>query len=129
LAHAVVGLAVLGVVVLACAALAALVHVAIRPRSTDDVRPAAALRELEPRGGRHRFHARLFDAVVLLSVWNAGLALLAVFAVAHVDAATSGARVPAGFVSGALVTTTWWLWRRGALRWPASPLDVEERDG
>jgi hypothetical protein len=126
LAHAVVGTAILGLVVLGGAGLAAALHVALRPRSTDDVRPSSALRDLEPRGGRQRFHVRLFEVVVLLAAWATGLPVLAVYTVV---ARTEGVRASALVVALALGLVTWWAWRRGTLRAPNPASEAEAHDG
>ena len=130
MAHAVLGLAFLAVAVVTAAALVALLHTALRPRSTSDVRVASALRELEPRGGRHRFHTRIFEVTVMLAAWSVCLPILALWATSRDDVASAGdARATALFVGGVLAVTTWWCWRRGALRWPSSVSDAERSDG
>lgn len=96
--------------VVGAAALLGALHQALRPRDLV-ARSATALRELEPRGGRHRFHIRLFEVVAMASACIAGLGALSVV--------ITGPH-PSGMVTwvggGALVVAMWWSWRRGALR-------------
>lgn len=74
-------------------------------------RSATALRELEPRGGRHRFHTRLFEAVALASACISGLGVLLIYAAAP-EAEPALPMVGGGAVGVAV----WWAWRRGSLR-------------
>lgn len=96
--------------VLAAAAFLTLAHRALRPKEIN-ARSATALRELEPRGGRHRFHARLFETIALASTCMSALGLLLV-------AAATPEAEPAVLVvgGGAIAAAVWWAWRRGALR-------------
>jgi hypothetical protein len=86
------------------------VHVLVRPRDLQ-ARSATALRELEPRGGRHRIHVRLVELIVLASVFASGTG--AVLALAGA-AAPIGLPVVVGGLS--LWLSLWWAWRRGSLR-------------
>jgi hypothetical protein len=96
--------------VLAAAAFLTLAHRALRPKEMH-ARSATALRELEPRGGRHRFHARLFEAIALTSACMSALGVLLV-------AAATPEAEPSVLVvgGGAVAIAVWWAWRRGALR-------------
>lgn len=96
--------------VIAAGALFAGVHRALRPKEMN-ARSATALRELEPRGGRHRFHVRLFEVIALACACTAGLGVLLMFA-----AAQTGNPVLPLVGGGALLVAAWWAWRRGALR-------------
>ena len=91
------------------AALVAL-HRAMRPKELH-ARSATALRELEPQGGRHRFHVRLFEVVALASACTAGVGALLMFASS--TSPHAGISVVGG---GSLLVAVWWAWRRGALR-------------
>lgn len=96
--------------VLAGAALLGGLHRLLRARQIH-ARSATALRELEPRGGRHRFHVRLFEVMALSSAGTAGLGALLLFA------AAPGADPTLPVVGGgALLVAVWWAWRRGTLR-------------
>jgi hypothetical protein len=85
-------------------------HVLIRPREIN-ARSATALRELEPRGGRHRFHVRLFEVVALACACTAAIGVLLVFAAA--PEAEAALPIIGG---GSMLVAVWWAWRRGALR-------------
>lgn len=86
------------------------VHLVVRPRDLQ-ARSATALRELEPRGGRHRFHVRLVEQLVLAAAFASGSGAALALA-----GATSrpGPAVALGVAS--LAVALWWAWRRGALR-------------
>ncbi len=86
-------------------------HVLLRPKEMN-ARSATALRELEPRGGRHRFHVHLFEVIALACAGTAGLGVLLVFAAGPAD----DAALPVLVGGGALLTAVWWAWRRGTLR-------------
>jgi hypothetical protein len=96
--------------VLAGAGFAWGVHVLVRPRDLQ-ARSATALRELEPRGGRHRIHVRLVELIVLAAVFASGTG--AVLALAGAGAPI-GVPVIVGGLS--LWLSLWWAWRRGSLR-------------
>ena len=86
-------------------------HRALRPTEMN-ARSATALRELEPRGGRQRFHARLFEVLILACAFLAGTGAFLIAAAAHLQAVP-----PAPAAGGAaLLVALWWSWRRGALR-------------
>ena len=104
--------AFVGVFVVAVAALMYGAHVLLRPREMI-ARSATALRELEPNGGRHRFHVRLFEVIALACACVAGLGVLVMFAAAPSSSSTIAMPVVGG---GALLVAVWWAWRRGALR-------------
>lgn len=96
--------------VLAAALFLGVAHRALRPKEMN-ARSATALRELEPRGGRHRFHTRLFEVIALASACMSALGVLLV------AAATRDAEPTVlGIGGGAIVVAVWWAWRRGALR-------------
>ena len=89
------------------------IHRAIRARELN-ARSATALRELEPRGGRHRFHVRLFEVIALASAATSGLGVLFMFAAApRAESPHASLSVVGG---GALLVAVWWAWRRGTLR-------------
>jgi hypothetical protein len=100
---------VTAIVVVVAGAFVAL-HRALRPKEMN-ARSATALRELEPRGGRHRFHVRLFEVTALASACIGGLGVLLLFAAAP----SSHAAIPV-VGGGSLLVSVWWVWRRGALR-------------
>ncbi len=104
---------VAGVLVAACAV--ALLHVLLRPADAERARASAALVELEPRGGRHRFHARLFEVAALVSVASTGIMVLALWTAVSSRLSTVG-RGAAAVAAAALVASVWWAWRRGSLR-------------
>lgn len=113
--------------VLAGAGLLGGLHRLLRARQIH-ARSATALRELEPRGGRHRFHARLFEVIALASATIAALGALLVFASAP------GAEPFLPLVGGGgLLVAVWWAWRRGTLRAveaePAEPFAEEPDHG
>ena len=96
-------------VVLAALAITGL-HRLLRPQEMN-ARSATALRELEPRGGRHRFHARRFEIIALAAATIAGLGVFLVVAAAgEADITLFGCG------GGALLVALWWSWRRGVLR-------------
>lgn len=111
------------VFVVGAAGLVAGLHRLLRAREMH-ARSATALRELEPRGGRHRFHARLFEVIALASAATAGLGVLLVFA------AAPGADPTLPLVGGgALLVAVWWAWRRGTLRAVEAEPPEENRRG
>lgn len=100
--------------VVGAAGLLGAIHRGLRPTELD-ARSATALRELEPRGGRHRFHVRLFEVVAMASAGIAGEGALFVLLVARDDGQQPAGR--AALLGGlALLVAFWWAWRRGALR-------------
>jgi hypothetical protein len=119
-------LAFLALLVVGAAAVVGLLHRALRPKEIN-ARSATALRELEPRGGRHRFHVRLFEVIALAAACTAAVGVLLLFA------AAPDARPEMPVVGGgALLAAIWWAWRRGALRAveaePPLPGSVAEGD-
>jgi hypothetical protein len=110
MAAALAAVATVAVIVLIVAGLVVILHRVLRPTEMN-ARSATALRELEPRGGRHRFHVRLFEVIVLASVSITGLGVL-FFAAAVPDVDP----VYLSVGGGALVLAVWWAWRRGVLR-------------
>jgi hypothetical protein len=76
-----------------------------------NARSATALRELEPRGGRHRFHVRLFEVTALAS---ASMTALGVLLIAAATPAAEPTVLAIG--GGAIAVAVWWAWRRGTLR-------------
>ena len=88
-------------------------HRALRPKEMN-ARSATALRELEPRGGRHRFHVRLFEVIALSCACMTALGVLVVAAATPLGAGVE----PTVLIIGgtAVVVAVWWAWRRGALR-------------
>jgi hypothetical protein len=96
-------LAIVGFVVL-------FLHRALRPNAIR-ARSATALRELEPRGGRHRFHTRTFEQMLLAGATMVGSGVLLI--VAATPGRLSGL-IACG--AGALACSAWWAWRRGVLR-------------
>ena len=110
--------------VVAAALVLGLLHRALRPKDLN-ARSATALHELEPRGGRHRFHARLFEVLALACAGISGLGVLMVFATAH---ASEGDVVLPLVSGGALLVSVWWAWRRGALRAVEAepPVEIDE---
>jgi hypothetical protein len=98
------------VFVVGSAGVLGLIHRALRATEIH-ARSATALRELEPRGGRHRFHVRLFEVIVLACAGAAGLGVLLLFA------ASPEGDVSLPIVGGVgLLVAVWWAWRRGTLR-------------
>jgi hypothetical protein len=98
-------------------------HLFVRPRRQRAPQVSNALMSFEPKGGRLRFHVRLFEAVLLCSVWVSASALLALFAPLVAPSKTAQ-----GFALGFLVTIlfgTWWCWRRGVLRGLLRETDLE----
>ena len=113
MAAALAAVATVAVVVVVLAGLVVALHRALRPTEMN-ARSATALRELEPRGGRHRFHVRLFEVVTLASVSISGLGVL--FFTASVPLEPKQDRFLITVGGGALVLAAWWAWRRGVFR-------------
>lgn len=107
-------------VTLAAAGAAMVVHLLTRRVNGNPFRASDALRDLEPRGGRQRFSVRLYEAALLGAIW---LTCLGVPAASSAPRAQGSlARLTVLFVPVAIAAlTTWWLWRRGALRSPRAP--------
>lgn len=101
--------------VISVAAFLTAAHRALRPKEMN-ARSATALRELEPRGGRHRFHVRLFEVIALCCACVSALGVLLV--AAATPAAVAAGSEPTVLVIGgsAVMVGVWWAWRRGALR-------------
>jgi hypothetical protein len=115
MSQAVLTFVFLALLVVGAAGVAAVVHVAVRPGPrTGDA--SDALRELEPRGGRHRFHTRMFEVALLGCAWFATLAVLGVASLSPTGLGTPLVVTAASLVLGA----TWWAWRRGVFRAPAA---------
>jgi hypothetical protein len=116
-------LLVLGVVVVGFGLVAG-VHVLVRPKGTGDLRVSDALRNLEPRGGRHRFSLRHFELVLLAILWWTALGLFLLLAPLG---SQPGERALAVLLigGGVVAMVTWWIWRRGAMR-PPQPRHVTE---
>ena len=100
------------------------VHLGARPTGALETRASEALRELEPRGGRHRFSVRLFEVAALTSVWVTATGALVLWAPVASSLSTLGTAAVLGVALSATVTT-WWAWRRGALRPPRGPSALE----
>ena len=96
-------------------------HVVARPKSKSGAQTAgaSALMDLEPRGGRHRFSLRHFEVALLLSLWWTALGALLLF-VPQSRSLSPRALTVLGTSLVAVLFASWWLWRRGALRSPAS---------
>lgn len=101
--------------VIATAILLAAAHRVLRPHEMN-ARSATALRELEPRGGRHRFHVRLFEVIALSCACMTALGVLFVAAATPGDASTFPGPMVLAIGGAAIVVAVWWAWRRGALR-------------
>lgn len=100
-------------------------HRFARPDGSVAQKASDALRELEPRGGRHRFSLRLFEIAVLSALWVSAAGLLWLWsAAAHSLPPVADAALGMGTVSVGVLT--WWSWRRGVLR-PAQTLDHPAR--
>jgi hypothetical protein len=119
MALALESVAFVAVIVLVASALAFALHTALRPKEMR-ARSATALRELEPRGGRHRFHVRLLESFVIASALASGTGALLTL-----TASTRSLPLPIGFGLAALAISLWWAWRRGSLR----DVDTEARAG
>ncbi len=117
-------IAYVAVFVVAAAAVAWGVHIVVRPSlNADDVmRSAIALHELQAHGGRHRFHARLVELVVLASVVSSVIGVLLTLAAVP-------QRLSVPFVSGiaAVAWCLWWAWRRGSLQEGVHARDAHDR--
>jgi hypothetical protein len=110
MALALQSVAFVAALVLAASAAVYGLHVALRPKEMN-ARSATALRELAPRGGRHRFHVRLVESLVLASALAAGTGALLTLAEAE-----HPLPVPIAAGAFALAVALWWAWRRGSLR-------------
>jgi hypothetical protein len=115
MAEALAGIGFVALFVLVGAGVVALLHARLRPEDPPAARASGALRSLEPRGGRHRFHARLFEVACLAAAWTTAIAVLGLWTQAA-ERLTSTGRAAAATAAIALATATWWAWRRGALR-------------
>lgn len=105
------------------------IHRRARPRSDSSCAVSDALRELEPRGGRHRYSVRLFESMMLVTIWMTGLAALTLWAPLAKDSSAAGFGV-ALTLAGVLLLVTWWAWRRGTFRTPRpNPERVLEPEG
>ena len=115
MSQAVLTFVFLALLVVGAASVAAIVHLAVRPplRVSE---ASTALRELEPRGGRHRFHTRMFEVALLGCAWFATLGVLGVASLAPTGLGTPLVVTASSLVLGA----TWWAWRRGVFRAPAA---------
>lgn len=105
-------------VVVFCAGLAAVmygVHRAARPRQVSERQLSHALRELSPRGGRHRFNVRLFEVGFLSALWTV-VGGLTVIWLPIAQAPQQRAAMAASALLVMVLLTTWWAWRRGVLR-------------
>lgn len=107
--------------VVGAAALLGLVHRALRA-SEMHARSAIALRELEPRGGRHRFHVRLFEMIALSCACVSALGVLMIAAASPAESSGVELLVIGG---AAIIVASWWAWRRGALRAVEQPAEHE----
>lgn len=92
-------------------------HRLIRPRPSPRGRSIDALRDLEPRGGRHRVSVRLFEVLVLAQVWLAALHALLLFAPIARNAPPA-AWMSVVALAATLLIGSGWAWRRGVLRQP-----------
>lgn len=93
------------------------IHRMARPSAESDLAASDALRELEPRGGRHRYSVRLFETMMLVTLWLIGLAALTLWAPIAQRSTAAGDGVVMT-LAGVLTLVTWWAWRRGTFRTP-----------
>lgn len=93
------------------------IHRVARPHADTGKPVSDALRELEPRGGRHRYSVRLFEAMMLVTIWLTGLAALTLWAPIAKQSSASGFGA-AATLAAVLLLITWWSWRRGTFRTP-----------
>lgn len=93
------------------------VHRLARPSAGAHQPVSDALRELEPRGGRHRYSVRLFESMMLVTIWLTGLAALTLWAPIAKQSSATGFGAAATLAT-VLLLITWWSWRRGTFRTP-----------